>query len=247
MGKDAALFGEKSFDFVRPTAKEMKEADTWDFRVLVTGYSIEEGDKAEWIEKFDQMTTFKNDESAAKQWSIDNNSRILEPDKDFKRETSKGEFISLRFYTDSEKNKEMFKDFGLLPETGNSVTEKSQPVSKQTASGQKMNPSEVISKVSEEEFEKLLPQIFYDELTENMNNNKICHNSPFIAAREILRKNEKESTVKFDAVNRYLAEQGCTSEKGLKDFFIRLGVLKKTPEVEKEKTKKRDNDYDMSR
>jgi len=258
LGKDAAFYGKEALDFVRPSATDMEhiyessEKQSYQpvtFAVLMTGYVVQTGNSnLSWIEKFDYSSTFKSDDEAAKQWTIDHHGSLLEKDKDYSIHNSKNnEMLVDHSYIDTEENRKVLEIRGYAIVEEIPVKTISESKTSETKNKNKYSPSEVISKVSEEEFEKLLPQIFYDELTENMNNNKICHNSPFIAAREILRKYEKESTVKFDAVNRYLAEQGCTSEKGLKDFFIKLGVLKKTPEVEKEKTKKRDDDYDMSR
>ena len=118
-GNDAAIYGEKYLDFVRPDriSLELGIEDNIPFKDLIRGYgddfvSESEGVKVpRHIERWDYMEVFDSDYDAAQQWKLETGGKLLENGKDIWISDENLE----HYYPDTPENREALKEY-LLPQ-----------------------------------------------------------------------------------------------------------------------------------
>ena len=119
-GNDAAIYGEKFLDFVRPdrVSLELGIEDNIPFKDLIRGYgdnffSESEGVKVPvHIERWEYMEVFDSDYDAAQQWCRETGGKLLENGKDIWISDEKLEHYC---YPDTPENRKILKEY-LLPQ-----------------------------------------------------------------------------------------------------------------------------------
>lgn len=110
-GLDALKFGERAFEFVRPTAEQIERgAEDWGIAQAAKGYALFQEDYPEGsmaVQRLDDVMCFESDRDAARQWEIDTGKRVLQPGVDFWF-GDENDFIP---YIDTPENRKAMKDW----------------------------------------------------------------------------------------------------------------------------------------
>ena len=116
-GNDAAIYGEKSLDFVRPDriSLELGIEDDIPFNDLIRGYFVFDSEDLKvprHIERWDYMEVFDTDYDAAQQWKLETGGKLLENGKDI---WISDENLEHLYYPDTPENRVALKEY-LLPQ-----------------------------------------------------------------------------------------------------------------------------------
>ena len=116
-GNDAAIYGEKSLDFIRPDriSLELGIEDDIPFNDLIRGYFVFDSEDLKvprHIERWDYMEVFDTDYDAAQQWKLETGGKLLENGKDI---WISDENLEHFYYPDTPENRIALKEY-LLPQ-----------------------------------------------------------------------------------------------------------------------------------